>query len=49
MICGATGDRRMGKVVNFAVIYGMGPKSLSQDLDIPMKQARDFIAKYQAR
>ena len=38
--------RRRAKTVNFGVIYGMGAYALSEDLEIPMKEAQEFIRKY---
>ena len=36
-------QRRMAKVVNFSIMYGAGPFRLSQELDIPMKDAKEII------
>jgi DNA polymerase I len=42
-----TGDmRRNAKTVNFGVLYGMGPQRLSQQLKIPMAEAKRFIENY---
>ncbi len=38
--------RRIAKTVNFGVLYGMGPHSLSQTLGIAYEEALDFINKY---
>lgn len=38
--------RRRAKTVNFGVIYGMGAYALSEDLEISMKEAQEFISKY---
>ena len=39
-------QRRTAKVVNFSIMYGAGPFRLSQELDIPMKEAKKIIEKY---
>jgi len=38
--------RRQAKIVNFGIIYGMGPKALSMQLEISMQEAKKFIDKY---
>ena len=38
--------RRVAKVINFGVIYGLSPFGLAQKLDIDQKEAAKFIAKY---
>ncbi len=38
--------RRMAKMVNFGVLYGMSPYGLSERLDIPLPEAKVFIDKY---
>jgi len=38
--------RRMAKVINYGVSYGMGPHNLSQQLNITHKEAEEFIEKY---
>jgi DNA polymerase-1 len=38
--------RRVAKVINFGVIYGLSPFGLAQQLDIDQKEAAKFIAKY---
>jgi DNA polymerase I len=38
--------RRMAKVINFGVIYGLSPFGLAQNLGIDQKEAARFIAKY---
>jgi DNA polymerase-1 len=38
--------RRMGKTINFGVIYGMGPYRLSKDLGIPVPEAQRYIDGY---
>lgn len=39
-------QRREAKTINFGILYGMGPYSLSQDLGISRKQAKKFIENY---
>ena len=43
-------QRSSAKAINFGIIYGMGEYTLSQDLNIPFKQAKkymdDYFAKY---
>jgi len=42
-----TGDqRRVAKTINFGVMYGMGPHSLSGDLKITHAEAKAFIDQY---
>jgi DNA polymerase-1 len=38
--------RRLAKVINFGIIYGMGPQRLAGELGIPMAQASDYIKRY---
>lgn len=38
--------RRMAKMVNFGVLYGMSPYGLSERLNIPLQDAKVFIDKY---
>lgn len=42
-------DRRVGKTLNFAVLYGQGPYSTAQALGISMAQAKQYIDDYFAR
>ena len=39
-------QRSSAKAVNFGIVYGMGEYSLSQDLKIPVKQAKEYIENY---
>ncbi len=39
-------ERTIGKTVNFGVLYGQGPFALSEELNIPLKEAKEFIEKY---
>jgi DNA polymerase-1 len=41
--------RRHAKVINFGIAYGMSSYGLSQDLDIPVEEAQEYIDKYFAR
>ena len=38
--------RREAKSVNFGIIYGMSDYGLSQQLDIPVKSAKQYIERY---
>jgi DNA polymerase-1 len=38
--------RKRAKAVNFGIVYGIGDYSLSQDLDISVKQAKEYIESY---
>ncbi len=38
--------RKRAKAVNFGIVYGIGDYSLSQDLDITVKQAKEYIDSY---
>ncbi|MCL2617337.1 MAG: DNA polymerase I, partial [Defluviitaleaceae bacterium] len=40
------GQRSAAKAVNFGIVYGMGAYSLSQDLNISVKEAESYIAGY---
>lgn len=39
-------QRRMAKAVNFGIIYGISSFGLSEDLDIPINEAKQFIDGY---
>lgn len=41
--------RRRAKVINFGIIYGMGPQRLARELEIPVADAQRYIAAYFAR
>ncbi len=38
--------RRQAKVINFGIIYGMGPQRLSRELAITVGEAEDYIRRY---
>ena len=38
--------RRQAKIINFATIYGVSPYGLSQQADIDMQEASEFIQRY---
>ena len=39
-------ERRVGKTVNFGIVYGQTPYGLSAQLDIPFEEAAEYIKKY---
>jgi DNA polymerase-1 len=39
-------QRRLAKVINFGIIYGMGPQRLAGELGIPVAEASDYIRRY---
>jgi DNA polymerase-1 len=41
--------RGVAKVVNFGIIYGMGPRKLSDELGIELNTAKNYIATYYER
>lgn len=38
--------RRDAKILNFGVLYGMGPRAFSQSAEIPLSEAKKFINQY---
>jgi DNA polymerase-1 len=42
-------QRRAAKVINFGILYGMGPQRLAGELGISLGQAQGYIANYFAR
>lgn len=41
--------RRMAKAVNFGIVYGISSFGLAENLGITVKEAKEFIDRYQAR
>lgn len=39
-------ERRVAKVINFGILYGMGPQKLSEELGVDFKTAKTYIASY---
>lgn len=39
-------ERDSAKTINFGIIYGMGSTKLGKELDIPQKEAKEFIDNY---
>lgn len=39
-------QRKVGKRINFSIIYGLTAYGLSKDLDIPRSEAKEYIEKY---
>ncbi len=39
-------QRAIGKRINFSILYGLTPYGLSKDLDIPLKDAKQYIKTY---
>jgi len=42
----AEGKRRLAKVINFGILYGMGPQRLAGEAGISPVEAREFIDRY---
>jgi len=42
-------DRRLAKAINFGIIYGMGPRKLSEELGIDHSTAKNYIDAYYER
>jgi DNA polymerase-1 len=42
-------DRRLGKIINFGVIYGMGSYKFAKESGIDAKTGKDFISKYRQK
>ncbi len=38
--------RRLAKVINFGIVYGMGPQRLAGELGIALNEASDYIKRY---
>ena len=39
-------NRRIAKAINFGILYGMGPKKLSENANIPFAEAQAYIEQY---
>jgi len=39
-------QRQIGKRINFSILYGLTPYGLSKDMNISMKEAKNYIEKY---
>ena len=42
-------ERSLGKIINFGVIYGMGPQRFAREAGVSKQQGKDFIDKYRTR
>ena len=42
-------ERRIAKAINFGIIYGMGPKRLSEEIEIGYQKAKEYIERYYER
>lgn len=42
-------ERRLGKIINFGVIYGMGAQRFAREAGVPSSQARTFIERFNDR
>ncbi len=42
-------ERRLGKTINFGVIYGMGPQRFSKSVGVSLQEAKDFLKRYKER
>ncbi len=42
-------ERRLGKTINFGVIYGMGAQRFSRSTGVTISEAKEFLAKYKNR
>jgi DNA polymerase-1 len=42
-------ERRLAKIINYGVIYGMGALKFSRDIQVSVKQAKQFIDKFNQR
>ena len=42
-------ERRVGKTINFGVIYGMGIKKFARSTGVTTSEAKDFLIKYKER
>jgi DNA polymerase I len=42
-------ERRLGKTINFGVIYGMGAQRLARETALSQSQAKEFLSRYKQR
>ena len=42
-------ERRLGKTINFGVIYGMGAQRFARETGVSQSEAKDFLSKYKQR
>jgi len=42
-------ERRLGKTINFGVIYGMGAQRFARETGVSQAEAKEFLAKYKER
>ncbi len=42
-------ERRLGKIINFGVIYGMGAQKFAREAKVTVTQAKSFIDKFNSR
>jgi DNA polymerase I len=42
-------ERRLGKIINFGVIYGMGAQKFAREAGVNSKEAKEFIEKYRQK
>jgi DNA polymerase-1 len=42
-------ERRLGKTINFGMIYGMGSQRLARETGIPQGRAKDFLQRFKER
>ena len=42
-------ERRLGKTINFGVIYGMGAQRFARETGVSQADAKDFLSKYKQR
>ncbi|MFY8149763.1 MAG: DNA polymerase I [Prochlorococcaceae cyanobacterium] len=42
-------ERRLGKTINFGVIYGMGAQRFARETGVSQTQAREFLSRYRQR
>jgi DNA polymerase I len=42
-------ERRLGKTINFGVVYGMGAQRFARETGVSLAEAKDFLGKYKQR